>query len=205
MGCTLVHRPARTLLLETMRSSARARGYTLIELMLVVALVAVLATLAIFGYRKWVRGAHVAEGQDMVAAIRAAEERYYAENGAYLSVTTGLGDGYTYPSPHPSNFATAWGGSCSTCVGSGYTGLGVTSSAPVFFGYSTIADSTKTAQSLVGTKTTNGATIDLSQMGNGQPWYFVEADANISGDKANYMHVYGMSATNTIFVDGEGN
>ena len=188
-----------------MRSSARARGYTLIELMLVVALVGVLATLAIIGYRKWVRGAHVAEGQDMVAAIRAGEERYYSENGSYLSVTTGLGDGYTYPSIHPSSFATAWGVSCSTCVGSGYAGLGVSSNAPVFFGYSTIADSTKTAQTLVGTKTTNGVVIDLSSMSTGQPWYFIEADANISGDKTNYMHVYGMNATNTIFVDGEGN
>ena len=37
------------------------------------------------------------------------------------------------------------------------------------------------------------------------PWFFIEADANISGDATNFTHVYGMSGTNAIFVDGEGN
>ena len=51
----------------------------------------------------------------------------------------------------------------------------------------------------------NGTALDLSAMGNGAPWFFVEADANVSGDGVSYTHVYGMSGTNAIYVDGEGN
>ena len=47
--------------------------------------------------------------------------------------------------------------------------------------------------------------MNLTGMVNGQPWYFVEADANISGDGVSWTHVYGMSGNNQIFVDGDGN
>jgi prepilin-type N-terminal cleavage/methylation domain-containing protein len=190
-----------------MGSRRHSRGLTLVEMLIVVAMVGVLATLAVVAYRRWVRSSFIVEGQDMVAGIRTAEERFISENGAYLDVTKCVGAGCTYPLQNPTNAKTAWGGPCSWCTNPkvAFGGLGVSPNGPVVFGYSVIADQAASPGTRVGSKTVNGATLDLSAMNNGAPWYFIEADANISGDQVNYTHIYGMSGTNTIFIDGEGN
>jgi prepilin-type N-terminal cleavage/methylation domain-containing protein len=185
----------------------RSRGVTIIEAMIVVAIVGVLAMLAIVAYRRWVRSAFLAEGQDMVSNIRTAEESYIAENGVYLDVSGCLGAGCSYPLQAPSNVKTAWGGACSWCKNpaTGWNGLTVHPDGPVIFGYSVIADQPTPPSTRVGVKMVNGQAIDMTAMGNGAPWYFVEADANVSGDGTHFTYVYGMSGTNQLFVDGEGN
>lgn len=189
-----------------MRTQRRSRGVTLIEVMIVVVIIGVLAFLAVVAYRRWIRSSYITEGQNMVSNIRTAEEAFASENGAYLDVSGHLGAGYTYPLPNPGQSKTAWGGPCGTCATpQAWNGLTVQSSAPVIFGYSVIADQTTPPGTRVGTITVNGKPLDYSAMNNGAPWYFIEADANISGDKTSFTHIYGMSATNTIYIDGDGN
>jgi prepilin-type N-terminal cleavage/methylation domain-containing protein len=190
-----------------MGSSRRSRGFTLIEAMIVVIIVGVVATLAVVAYRRWVRSSYVAEAQNVVANIRSAEESFASENTGYLDVTGCLGAGCTYPLQHPSNIKTQWGGACGWCKNpaTGWNALTVNPNAPVIFGYSVIADQAQPPSARVPTVTVNGQPLDLSAMNNGAPWYFVEADANVSGDGVNFTHVYGMSGTNTIYVDGDGN
>jgi prepilin-type N-terminal cleavage/methylation domain-containing protein len=191
-----------------MTSLRRPRGFSLIEAMIVVVIVGVLALLAIVAYRRWVRSSYLNEAQSMVANIRNAEEAYFSENGAYLNVTGNLGKGNSYPSQNPGAFTTAWGAACGWCLPTnGYAALNVQPNAPVIFGYSTVAgDGVKvTPGSVIPTITVNGATLNIAAMNNNQPFYFIEADANVSGDGVSYMHVYGMSGTNQIFTDQEGN
>jgi prepilin-type N-terminal cleavage/methylation domain-containing protein len=190
-----------------MRLHRRPRGVTLIEAMIVVVIIGVLALLAVVAYRRWIRTSYVAEGTGMVSNIRNAEESFCAENGAYLDVSGTLGKGFTYPLTTPGASMTAWGGPCGTCKNPnvGWSALNVSSAAPVIFGYSVIADQANPPSSRIPAITVNGSVLNYSAMNNGAPWYFIEADANISGDNTSYVHVYGMSGTNTIFVDGEGN
>ena len=190
-----------------MGSSRRARGFTLIELAIVVVIVGVVATLAFVAYHRYVRSSRVTEAKDMVGNIRTAEEAFAAENSGYLDVTGCLGAGCTYPLQHPSNSKTGWGGACGWCKNpaTGWNALTVTPNGPVMFGYSVIADQAQPPSARVPALTVNGQPLDISAMNNGAPWYFIEADANISGDGVSFTHVYGMSGTNVIYVDGDGN
>jgi type IV pilus assembly protein PilE len=176
------------------------RGFTLIEAMIVVVVVGALAVLAIASYRRWVHTAYLTEAQDMVKAIREAQESFRAENGGYLNVSKGLGPGFDYPALRPGQFKTAWGGACSGCnnATSGWTALNVSASAPLTFGFSTVADNVNAPGV---TLTVNGQTIDLTAMT--APWYVVEADGDTNADGV-YCNVYGMSATNQIYVNNEG-
>ena len=68
----------------------REKGFTLLELMIVVVIIAVLAGLAIFNYNKFGFRARRSEGQDALSRIAAAEERYYTNFNQYATDLTKL-------------------------------------------------------------------------------------------------------------------
>ena len=84
----------RTLWRDAMR---RQQGFTLIELMLALVIVAVLLMIAIPTYKRYVYRVRRAEGHSLLMGIAQAEERYYTSFNAYTSDLTKLG----YRSEHP--------------------------------------------------------------------------------------------------------
>ena len=71
-----------------MRSERRSRtrgGFTLIELMIVVAIIGILAAIAIPNFLRFQLKAKSSEGKTNLAAIRTAEQSYYSEFGRYVS------------------------------------------------------------------------------------------------------------------------
>ena len=63
----------------------RRGGFTLIELMIVVAIIGILAAIAIPNFLRFQLKAKSSEGKTNLAAIRTAEESYFAEYGVYVS------------------------------------------------------------------------------------------------------------------------
>ena len=72
----------------------RKKGFTLLELIIVVIVIGVLATIAIPQYMKAVERAKVAKAKSNVALIMQAEKMHRAKNDTYLVVdsTTSLND-----------------------------------------------------------------------------------------------------------------
>lgn len=71
-----------------------ARGFTLIELMIVVAIVAILAAIAYPSYTNYVQRTRRADGHEMLMRMAAAQERYYTNYNRYAK-TADLGMGAT--------------------------------------------------------------------------------------------------------------
>ena len=61
------------------------KGFTLIELMIVVAIVAILATVIIPSYSDYVKRGKVAEATSNLSALRVNMEQFYQDNRTYLS------------------------------------------------------------------------------------------------------------------------
>lgn len=69
----------------------QSKGFTLIELMIVVAIIAILAAIAISQYRDYVIRAQVAEGASLVTASKAAIAEYYNNKGTFGSSNQSFG------------------------------------------------------------------------------------------------------------------
>ncbi|MFZ5786762.1 MAG: type IV pilin protein [Acidobacteriota bacterium] len=65
---------------------SRRRGFTLIELMVTVVILAVLATVAMLSYQVYIRRARTAEASGLLANIGSAQEAYLAEFGQFCNV-----------------------------------------------------------------------------------------------------------------------
>ena len=67
------------------------RGFTLIELMIVIAIIGILSALAIPAYQDYTIRAQVTEGLSLAADVQAGVAEYYANNGTWPTDVTSLG------------------------------------------------------------------------------------------------------------------
>ena len=67
----------------------RARGFTLIEIMITLVIVAILAGIAIPSYRNYVLRSHRIEATAALLKVAAAQEKFYLQNNTY---TDNVGD-----------------------------------------------------------------------------------------------------------------
>ncbi|OCR21933.1 pilus assembly protein [Pseudomonas syringae] len=72
-----------------------SKGFTLIELMIVVAIVGILAAIAYPSYTEYVRRTHRAEIASLLSEQTQSLERFYSKNGSYTDAT-GVNTGNDY-------------------------------------------------------------------------------------------------------------
>ncbi|KJH69316.1 pilin [Chromobacterium violaceum] len=68
-----------------MKKQRKQQGFTLIELMIVVAIVGILAAIAIPAYQDYTKRARVSEGLSLADAAKTAVTEYYATNNSFAA------------------------------------------------------------------------------------------------------------------------
>jgi len=159
------------------RKKATRRGFTLAELMIVVAMIGVLAAIAMVGYRKYMRSAATAEVKTVVQGIRISEEAYRAETLQYLGCSTNLTD--WYPGT-PGEKKRPWdnaqtGNAKHDC----FMSLNVQTDGPVRFGYAVMAGIAPTDKPTDVTYCSGWATAQATVVG---PWFVVQAGGDQDGN-----------------------
>jgi type IV pilus assembly protein PilE len=71
-----------------MHMAGRARGFTLVEVMIVMAIVAILVAIAYPGYTNYVVRSHRAAAQQELLSLAALQEKIYLNSSAYASNVT---------------------------------------------------------------------------------------------------------------------
>jgi type IV pilus assembly protein PilE len=98
------------------------RGFTLIELMIAVAILAIISAIAIPQYNRYAFRARRADGQKLLLAIANAEERYYAQQNKYADLKTiGFSSTATATSDNSYYTATVTATTVGTFVAQGFT------------------------------------------------------------------------------------
>ncbi len=86
--------------ISTFRQSC-SRGFTLIEIMIVVAIIGVLAAVAFPSYQRYVMESRRTEAKSFLNQVMQQEEKFYTENLTYTTDLTALG--YSAASPRSEN------------------------------------------------------------------------------------------------------
>ena len=73
------------------------KGFTLIELMIVVAIIGILAAIAIPAYQDYTIRSQVTEGLNLAASVKASVAEFYAQNGIWPATLANLGMNVAVP------------------------------------------------------------------------------------------------------------
>ena len=74
--------------ISTISTRFRGSGFTLIELMMVVAIIAILAAIAVPAYSNYVKRSRIIDGTTKLGDYRSKMEKYFMDNRTYLAGAT---------------------------------------------------------------------------------------------------------------------
>jgi prepilin-type N-terminal cleavage/methylation domain-containing protein len=171
---------------------ARPRGFTLTELMIVVALVGTLAAIGVASFRRELEASKSSEAAAVIQAIRAAQEAYRAENQRYLDVSGSREQWYpvnAFDGKH------AWINEAHPDYAAGWKRLAAPVTQPVTFRYLVRAG-------MPGSNfpTLPGA-VNLGQAVD--PWYVIQARADADGNGI-FCDAIATSLNNELVIRNEG-
>jgi type IV pilus assembly protein PilA len=181
-------------------SGSTQRGFTLIETMIVVAIVGILAALAVYGVRKYVIASKTSEATQMIGSIKSAQEAYRSDAFTYLDVsgTHSLADlSSFYPTTTPANRKYGWGDT-TTAVGQRWRALNVAPAGAVYFTYGCAAGEATDPVADYHTTGVNMTTVTNWPTNSVGSWYVVKAVGDLDGDGVKQEWVSG-SFTEQIF------
>jgi prepilin-type N-terminal cleavage/methylation domain-containing protein len=176
------------------RIRARSRGFTLTELMVVVTLVGILATIGVASFKKQAMASKSNEAASVIQAIRGAQESFRAENQIYLNVSA---SGAWYPSDKYGE--TAYNFQTDTHADiAAWRLLNVRVTRLVQFRYRVNAGAAGTALPALNIAGSPGWPNPPTE-----PWYVIQARADFNDDKV-YCNALASSFNSEIYIENDG-
>jgi type IV pilus assembly protein PilA len=169
------------------------RGFTLVELLIVVSMIGILAAIAMVGYRKYLMSARTGDAKAIISAIRVAEESHRAETLTYLNCSGTLGGTY-YPMGTPNTKKYHWKQDTHGDYGK-WMQLNVATDSPTYFGFLVISGAAGVA--LPATSAAIAWPMPT------EPWYLVQAQSDMDADTVKGLFL-ASSMNGEIYVEREG-
>jgi prepilin-type N-terminal cleavage/methylation domain-containing protein len=192
---------ARPLLLSrsmtTRARRLRARGFTLVELAVVVVIVGVLSVIAVVGYRKIIQAGKISEATNVIGAIRIAQHDFNGEKQTYADIGTSKYCPQNQSAIPDGTQKTQWSIQCNGGAAN-WDRLAVHVSDPVLFGYQTSAGVDFTANPI-----SRASWVGTSAMPAKGPWYVIYATCDVTPGTPE-TEFFTTNATNRIFSRNEG-
>jgi prepilin-type N-terminal cleavage/methylation domain-containing protein len=170
-------------------------GFTLVELMVVVAIVGILATVGVTLFRKYIFSSKTVEAVSVIQAIRAAQERHRAETQTYFDVSP---DRIWYPNTEPGKTVREWRQPAHAEYSS-WQRLNVAYTQPVQFGYICNAGLPGTPHAALVTENKDPGWPAVAI----EPWYVIQARADADGDGV-FAHFVASSYNAELYSENEG-
>ena len=162
--------------------------------MVVVAIVGALATLAVYGMRKYIFASKAAEPIHMIGQMKTAQESWREEFHAYYDVSSSI---TAYYPADPDNKKRHWTNQSHADWGK-WQHFPVTTPNPVYFGYAIVAGGP-------GGTPPSPATAQTFNWPNPttEPWYVIQAVGNFDEDDV-YSRFVSARVTHEIYAENEG-
>jgi prepilin-type N-terminal cleavage/methylation domain-containing protein len=152
--------------------AAASRGFTLVELLAVVAMVGILSVIAMVGYKKYLAASHSSEAFTVIQGIRGGQEQARAETLVYLNCSGNLTTYYPHSPPDRNKYN--W---VITSMPTCWKQLNVNPDGPVRYVYATIAGNAGAS-----VPTVSDMSPPVTFPAPTQPWYVVKAVGDLDGD-----------------------
>ena len=176
------------------------RGFTLVEVMVVLVIVGVLAVIGVAALYRYVFSAKTSEALSVIQSIRVAEEGFRAENQRYLNVSGTLNEYYPTKEPGRAKRSFFLAEPDGSDLDRRWRLLAPEVTGPVQFGYSVVAGAAGQDMAVPNTQNKPAwpAAADVAE-----PWYVIEAKGDVDADGIATM-IVACSLSGDAYIENEG-